>query len=130
MKSKRKYFVCLGIAAICVIGGLILFNSLKSKEEKYRDEQDRVVKYLVKNYEDIRKVEFIEFEKNDISGFYRIVSIVNEDIWVAFNLRGLNGEITINYLSSKNSEVSLKPRDSKNGDVNLQDIKIIYWKGD
>ncbi|MEX2784509.1 hypothetical protein AB3331_04895 [Streptococcus sp. H49] len=128
MKGKRKYFVCLGIAAVCVIGGLILFNSLKSKEEKYRAEQDRVAKYLVEHYEladghSIEKIEFIEFQKNNMTGSWRTTAIINNRYKISFKEDKIGEEIrTSNY-----SPNEFKLQGNTGGNKYLSDIKVIYY---
>ncbi|MEX2785732.1 hypothetical protein AB3331_11295 [Streptococcus sp. H49] len=128
MKNKRKYFVCLGIVAVCVIGGLILFNSLKSKEEKYRAEQDRVAKYLVEHYEladghSIEKIEFTDFQKIELAGFWTITAKVNGKYYISFKEDKIGEEIrTSNY-----SPNEFKLQGNTGGNKYLSDIKVIYY---
>lgn len=56
-----------------------MFNS----QEKQR-EQDRMVKYLVSNYEEINKVEFTEIDYNEVAGTYSFYAIINDKIIFEF----------------------------------------------
>ncbi|MEX2784688.1 DUF1433 domain-containing protein [Streptococcus sp. H49] len=129
MKNKRKYFVCLGIAAVCVIGGLILFNSLKSKEEKYRAEQDKLALYLDNNYKNIDTVQFTYFEKNSTTGYWDIEAIVNSDIFISFstiNFEQADINITEHISQSKGKELIKKetPTNNQTTDITVQYLEL------
>ena len=97
MNRHKKW----GIIAlvICIIGGIIMFslNQQKEKtmEEKMRIEQDRVAKFLVSNYDladgqKIKRVEFVEFQKNESTGSWRITAKVNGQYDISVKIDSLN----------------------------------------
>ena len=98
MKSKKR-LVAIGLGIIIIIGGLIMLRNLFTggEEVKYKDEQDRMVKYIASNYENIEKVEFKNFLKNDITGYYSSLAIINGEYEVQFYMAGEGGQITLDY---------------------------------
>ncbi|HEM6116178.1 TPA: hypothetical protein U2C09_000739 [Streptococcus suis] len=84
----RKHSLIVGLVIIfisLIIGGVLMFNSQeKQREQNYRREQDRMVKYLVSNYEEINKVEFTEIDYNEVAGTYSFYAIINDKIIFEF----------------------------------------------
>ncbi|EHJ52350.1 DUF1433 domain-containing protein [Streptococcus macacae] len=125
MAVKKKVLMPLGIAAVLIIGGIIMFNPFTGKDEpKYKHEQDRMVKYLVQNYEGIKKVEFTEIEHNKMTGSYSFYATINNKIKVNFTLMGLDGEIYVNELSSRNHGHSLKKLDTPDEKPDISHIEV------
>ncbi|MGT2743677.1 DUF1433 domain-containing protein [Streptococcus plurextorum] len=123
--KKRRSFISLVVAiTILILGGCGMTES--DKEVKYREEQDRMVEYLAQNYEDIKKVEFTEIEHNKITGTYSFYATINNQIQIDFTLRGLNGEIYVNELSSRNHGHFLKKSDTPNEKPDVAHIEVKY----
>ncbi|MFC3931621.1 hypothetical protein ACVR0S_06995 [Streptococcus dentapri] len=80
MTLKKKLIVLLGITAVLVIGGIATINPFTGEREpKYKQEQDRMAQYLVEHYEltngdSIKSIEIIEFQKNEMTGYWRITT--------------------------------------------------------
>ncbi|ESR08695.1 hypothetical protein, partial [Streptococcus iniae] len=60
-------------------------NEVSSKKQ----EQDRMVKYIkqhveLTNGDQIKKVEFIDFQKNEMTGFWRVSSKINDKNIISF----------------------------------------------
>ncbi|WP_394350787.1 DUF1433 domain-containing protein [Streptococcus equi] len=125
-QSKRRKLIGI-VALIAILGGVITMNWLNDErlKKEYR-EQERIVKYVVSNYESIEKVEFIEFFHNNITGTYSFYAIINDKIKVDFTLWGLKGEIYVNELSSRNHGHFLKKLDTPNKKPDISNIKIYY----
>ncbi|HFU1090690.1 TPA: DUF1433 domain-containing protein [Streptococcus suis] len=120
--KKRRIFISLVVAiTILILGECGMTES--NKEVKYKEEQDRMVEYLAQNYEDIKKVEFTEIEHNKITGTYSFYATINNQIQIDFTLRGLNGEIYVNELSSRNHGHFLKKSDTSN---EKPDVDVVY----
>lgn len=125
MTLKKKLLMSIGVVAVLVIGGLVMFNPFTGKDEpRYKAEQDRMVKYLAQNYENIDKVEFKSFTKNTITGYYTSIAEINEDHKITFHEAGLKGEITLDYYSD--SFVKQHPQ-LKNKNADISKIKVIYY---
>ena len=98
----------------------------QTEAQQIRHEQERMVKYIASNYADIKKVEFTEIDYNNMTGTYDFDATVNNKIEVRFVLRGLNGQIYMNELSSYNSGHQLIKRKEVVANPDISYIKIIY----
>ena len=131
MNRHKKW----GIIAlvICIIGGIIMFslNQQKEKtmEEKMRIEQDRVAKFLVSNYDladgqKIKRVEFVEFQKNESTGSWRITAKVNGQYDISVKIDSLNENEKIR--SPNYSPTDFTKREHKEEAGYDIAVKIIY----
>ncbi len=131
MNRHKKW----GIIAlvICIIGGIVMFSlnhqQEKTLEEKMRIEQDRVVKFLVSNYDladgqKIERVEFIEFQRNESTGSWRITAKVNNQYDISFKTDSLNENGKIR--SSNYSPIEFIKREHKEEAGYDIAVKIIY----
>ena len=96
--NKRKKWGIIALV-ICIIGGVIMFSlnhpKEKTLEEKMRIEQDRVAKFLVSNYDladgqKIERVKFVEFQRNESTGSWRITAKVNNQYDISVKIDSLN----------------------------------------
>ncbi|MGT2762015.1 hypothetical protein [Streptococcus intermedius] len=128
MEKKTKLSIVAFV--IFVIGGIIMFSlnqkRAQTEAQQIRHEQERMVKYIASNYADIKKVEFTEVDYNNMTGTYDFDATVNNKIEVRFVLRGLNGQIYMNELSSYNSGHQLIKRKEVVANPDISYIKIIY----
>lgn len=122
MGKKAKLFIVAFV--IFMIGGIIMFSINQKQAQQMRHEQERMAKYLASNYEDIKKVEFRSFSKNDMTGFYRSNAIVNSKYKVTFYLAGLGGDIDIDFRTD--SFIQEHPK-MYNSNIDIRGIKIIYF---
>ena len=110
--------IILGIVAIFVI--IIVFavgtNSSEDKR-KIRLEQERLAEYTVKNYEDVRKIEFKSFE--------------NDKYYIVYSVNGIgeNGYIGILHRTNKSNGEMIRDKKNKDEKVDLKSIEIDYVKG-
>ncbi|MEX2785254.1 hypothetical protein AB3331_08690 [Streptococcus sp. H49] len=131
MKGKKKYLLLLGI--IVCIGGIIGGYRMLTKETLTKRQQDNVVKRIARNYR-IKKIEFINLEKNSFTGTYNLVFKVNNqkdtcllqfEKLEEFNVsRGVVGlDPTEDYADiKKNDEFTVDTT------VDISKIEIIYLK--
>ncbi|HEL1433672.1 TPA: hypothetical protein TVW96_001917, partial [Streptococcus equi subsp. equi] len=111
LKQHKNYWKLVSIAALIIIlGGILTMNWLNGEElkkKKYRQEQDRVVKYIGEHIElcngqPITKIEFIEFQlETATTGTWSITTIVNEKYLIHFSEDRLGEEIRTSYYSPK-----------------------------
>ncbi|QTC12968.1 membrane protein [Streptococcus equi subsp. zooepidemicus] len=126
--KKRKLIVIL----LIVLGGILTMNWLNGEElkkKKYRQEQDRVVKYIgehieLGNGQPITKIEFIEFQlETATTGTWSITAIVNEKYLIHFSEDRLGEEIRTSYYSPKEfKQYSEKMRN------NMTNVETIYYE--
>ncbi|MGT2928781.1 hypothetical protein ACVR1G_00755 [Streptococcus dentasini] len=131
MTVKKKAVILLGITVVLVIGGIIMINPFTGKDEpRYKSEQDRIVQYIGEHIElvdgePIKKIEFIEFQKNDMTGTWRITTTINGKYDISFSENSLGEEIeTANY-----SPKEFKESDEKLKSDRVDSVKIIYFEG-
>ncbi|HEL1158567.1 TPA: hypothetical protein TVK18_001947, partial [Streptococcus equi subsp. zooepidemicus] len=98
--NKRRKLIGI-VTLITILGGILTMNWLNGEElkkKKYRQEQDRVVKYIgehieLGNGQPITKIEFIEFQQNLSTGTWTITATVNDKYSIVFGEDYLGGEI-------------------------------------
>ncbi|HEL0196572.1 TPA: hypothetical protein TUU08_000730 [Streptococcus equi subsp. zooepidemicus] len=130
-QNKRRKLIGI-VALITILGGIITmgwFNGEELKKEKYRQEQDRVVKYIgehieLGNGQPITKIEFIEFQlETATTGTWSITAIVNEKYLIHFSEDRLGEEIRTSYYSPKEfKQYSKKMRN------NMTNVETIYYE--
>jgi len=107
----------LAIVAVFVI--IIVFavgtNSSEDKR-KMKLEQERMVEYTVKNFENIKKIEFKNVQKNVLTGHWKVDAIINDDIIVSYADIGI----------IKNEGGDLVRKKNKDTVVQSKDIEVIY----
>lgn len=115
----------LAVAAIFVI--IIVFavstNSSEDKRE-IRLEQERMVEYTVKNFENIKKIEFKNVQKNVLTGHWKVDAIINDDIIVSYSIDSLGKKADIGII--KNEGGDLVRKKNKDTVVQSKDIEVIY----
>ena len=115
----------LAIVAIFVI--IIVFavgtNSSEDKR-KIRLEQERMVEYTVKNFENIKKVEFKNVQKNILTGHWKVDAIINDGITVSYSIDSLGKKSDIGII--KNEGRDLVRKKNKDTAVQSKDIEVIY----
>ena len=130
--NKRKKWGIIALV-ICIIGGVIMFSlnhpKEKTLEEKMRIEQDRVAKFLVSNYDladgqKIERVKFVEFQKNESTGSWRITAKVNNQYDISVKMDSLNENRKIR--SSNYSPTEFIKREHKEEAGYDIAVKIIY----
>ncbi|HEL7960348.1 TPA: hypothetical protein TU822_002018 [Streptococcus equi subsp. equi] len=133
LKQHKNYWKLVSIAALIIIlGGILTMNWLNGEElkkKKYRQEQDRVVKYIGEHIElcngqPITKIEFIEFQlETATTGTWSITTIVNEKYLIHFSEDRLGEEIRTSYYSPKEfKQYSEKMRN------NMTNVETIYYE--
>ncbi|MFC3931517.1 hypothetical protein ACVR0S_06300 [Streptococcus dentapri] len=132
MKRWKKLLIPLGITVVLIGGGLAMINPFTGEDEpKYKHEQDRVAQYLVEHYEltngdAIKTIKVIEFDKNDMTGTWRITITVNEKYDISFNENELGGEIRSSNYSPKEFIVQEKINHIQSN----SDIELTYYHGE
>ncbi|MEX2785252.1 hypothetical protein AB3331_08680 [Streptococcus sp. H49] len=103
-------------------------NWLIDKENiKYKAEQDRMVEYLASHYEGIEKVEFKNFTKNSVSGFYTSDAIVNNTYQITFYLAGIKGDISLDFRTEGFTN-EYPESNNVDSDSDISIINIVYFK--
>ncbi len=126
MKKRIWYLIVL---ITVILGGLIMKNLFATTEaSSKKQEQDRVVKYIkqhveLTNGDQIKKIEFIDFQKNEMTGFWRVSSKINDKNIISFEESKIGGEIELSNYSPKYFRI-LNETSKKNSN----EISIIYYE--
>ena len=115
----------LAIVAVFVI--IIVFavgtNSSEDKR-KMKLEQERMVEYTVKNFENIKKIEFKNVQKNVLTGHWKADAIINDDIIVSYSIDSLGKKADIGIIKNEGGDLVIKK--NKDTVVQSKDIEVIY----
>ncbi|HEL0066717.1 TPA: hypothetical protein TUD77_001057 [Streptococcus equi subsp. zooepidemicus] len=134
-QSKRRKLIGI-VALITILGGILTMNWLNDeriKKEKYRQEQDRVGKYIGEHIElgngkPITKIEFIEFQlETATTGTWSITAIVNDRYDISFAEDYLGGELitaVYNY-----NEFKFKQSGEQLTTHDMDKVKVVYYEG-
>ena len=130
MNKQTKWGI---VAIVVLIGGIMIFSFQKKErtlEEQMRHEQEWIVKFLYQNYsltdnQKINVVEFVELQKNDITGSWRITAKVNRKYYISVKTDTLSEESDIRSANYSPTEF-IKKNDTAH-DENISDIEIIYF---
>ena len=119
----------LAIVAFFVI--IIVFavgtNSSEDKR-KIRQDQERIVEYIkekveLENKEEIKKIKFIDHEKNTSTGSWKYEVIINDKIKLTFTAWRKSEEVYLSYVDEGNIKL-IENKKNKNE----TNIEVIYEK--
>lgn len=121
--------IILGIVAFFVIIIVFAFNYETGEDKgKIRKDQERIVEYIkekveLENKEEIKKIKFVDYEKNTSTGFWRYEVIINDKIRLTFTAWRQRAEVYLSYVDKGNINLL---ENKKN--TNESNIEIIYEK--
>ena len=119
----------LGIVAFFVIIIVFAFNYETGEDKgKIRKDEDRIVEYIkekveLTDNEELRKIEFKEYEKNSSTGTWKFYVVLNDRVDVAITLWGLGGRIYIDRFTEGTMKVLDDDSKKKSND---NDIEVVY----
>ena len=119
----------LGIIAFFVIIIAFAFNYESGEDKgKIRKDEDRIVEYIkekvaLNNNEEIRKIEFKEYKKNNSTGTWKFYVILNDKVDVTITLWGTGGMIYIGSFTEGTMKVL---DDESKKKSNNNDIEVMY----
>ena len=121
--------IILGIVAFFVIIIVFTFNYETGEDKReIRKDQDRIVEYIkekveLQNKEEIKKIKFVDYEKNTSTGFWRYEVIINDKIILIFTAWRQRAEVYLSYVDKGNINLL---ENKKN--TNESNIEVIYEK--
>ena len=124
MKSIIGRIILAFIAFIVIITIYGLKGKTGEDKRKIRLEEERIAEYTIKNYKDVKKIEFKSFEKNSSTQTWFISAVINDNISVSYSLFkiGENKDIGITYNPNK-----LKKRTKDEQNIkDKSNVEIIY----
>ena len=100
----------------------------KVDKNAVRQDQDRIVEYIkekveLENKEELKKIKFVDYEKNTSTGFWRYEVIINDNIILVFTAWRQREEVYLSYVDKGNINLL---ENKKN--TNEPNIEVIYKK--
>ena len=130
MKDMKAIITRAMLAFIAFIMIIIVYSFVDTSEDKgkIRKDEDRIVEYIkekveLQNKEEIRKIKFVNHEKNTSTGSWKYNVIINDKIELRFTVWREMGDI---YFSTM-KEGDIKLIENKNN-INESNIEVIYAK--
>ena len=129
MKKIAKAFVSI----TCLVLLTVFTTGCTDKIDKktLRHEQERMVEYTIQNYEDIKRIEFKNFEQNTSTRSWSSGAVINNEIYITYNLNDLseNGEISIVFHISASNGKKLKKKNNIENNTDIDAVEVHYWEG-
>ena len=118
----------LAFIAFIVIIIVYVFVGTSEDKGKIRKDEDRIVEYIkekveLQNNEEIRKIEFVKYEKNLSTGIWDYEVIINDKIKLTFTAWREREEVRLSYYDDEDINI-LKIK--KN--ISETNIEVIYEK--
>ena len=128
MKSIIGRIILAFIGFIVIITIYWLYGETGEDKGKIRKDEDRIVEYIkekveLTDNEEIRKIEFKEYEKNSSTGTWKFYVVLNDRVDVAITLWGLGGRIYIDRFTEGTMKVLDDDSKKKSND---NDIEVVY----
>ena len=129
MKKIAKAFVSI----TCLVLLTVFTTGCTDKIDKktLRHEQERMVEYTLQNFEDVKKIEFENFEQNTSTRSWSSGAVINNEIYITYNLNDLseNGEISIVFHISASNGKKLKKKNNIENNTDIDAVEVHYWEG-
>ena len=130
MKDIKAIITRAMLAFIAFIMIIIVYAFVGTSEDKgkIRKDEDRIVEYIkekveLENKEEIRKIEFVKYEKNLSTGIWDYEVIINDKIKLTFTAWREREEVRLSYYDDEDINI-LKIK--KN--ISETNIEVIYEK--
>ena len=130
MKDMKVIITRVMLAFIAFIVIIIVYACVGTSEDKgkIRKDEDRIVEYIkekveLQNNEEIRKIEFVKYEKNLSTGIWDYEVIINDKIKLTFTAWREREEVRLSYYDDEDINI-LKIK--KN--ISETNIEVIYEK--
>ena len=118
------------ISITCLVLLTVFTTGCADKVDKkaVKQDQDRIVEYIkekveLQNKEEIKKIKFVDYEKNTSTGFWRYEVIINDKIILTFTAWRQRMEVYLSYVDKGNINLL---ENKKN--TNESNIEVIYEK--
>ena len=119
--------IILGIVAFFVIIMVFAIGTNSSEDKrKIRQDQERIVEYIkekveLQNKEEIKKIKFVDYEKNTSTGAWHYDVVINDKIELYYTSWRERKEVVLS--ATKEGDINLV-ENKKN--INESNIEVIY----
>ena len=129
MKDMKAIITRAMLAFIAFILIIIVYAFVGTSEDKgkIRKDEDRIVEYIKEKVErndneELRKIEFKEYKKNNSTGTWKFYVVLNDRVDVAITLWGTGGRIYIDRFT----EGTMKVLDDESKKKSNNNIEVVY----
>ena len=130
MKSIIGRIILAFVAFIAIITIYVLYGETGEDKRKIRLEQERIVEYTVRNYEDVKKIKFTSFKQNKSTRMWSVGAEINDDIYITYTVDMLgSGEIGIIFHVSESNGKKLKKKNNIENNADINAVEVHYLKG-
>ena len=122
---KKNILVILSILIIVTLVGC----QDKVSNSEIKSEQKRITEYTVKNYEDIKKIEFLNFSQNTSTRMWSADAVVNDKIYITFTISKISTDDKIGvgqHTSESKGEQLKKKKEKDKNTIDIENVEIIY----
>ena len=130
MKDMKSIITRAMLAFIAFIMIIIVYAFVGTSEDKgkIKKDEDRIVEYIkekveLQNKEEIRKIEFVKYEKNLSTGAWYYDVIINDKIDLHFTSWRESEEVVLS--ATKEGDINLIENKKS---INESNIEVIYAK--
>ena len=122
---KRIIKVLIGVTSLVLLVVFATGCADKVDRKTLREEQERLAKYTIQKFEDVKKIEFTSFEQNTSSRLWSVYATINDNVKVSYTLDnvGKNADISMVYNMEK-----LKKKSQSDTNANINNIEIKYFE--
>ena len=124
---KKNILIILSILITIMLAGC----QDKVSNSEIKTEQKRIAEYTVKNYEDIKKIEFLNFSQNTSTRMWSVDAIVNDKIYVTYTISKISTDDKIGvgqHTSESKGEQLKKKKGNNKSTIDIENVEIIYYE--
>ena len=124
---KKNILIILGILITIMLAGC----QDKVSNSEIKSEQKRIAEYTVKNYEDIKKIEFLNFSQNTSTRMWSADAVVNDKIYITFTISKISTDDKIGvgqHTSESKGEQLKKKKGNNKSTIDIENVEIIYYE--
>ena len=133
MKKAIKIALTTMVIMCMMLGAMHWFKSHQEEKRLIRQEQERMVEFTHRNFEDIKKIEFTSFEQNFSTRAWSARAIINNKISVSYSVDVIGEESPIRIIAdisrNEDREGALKERNNEVTNIDISNIEVIYKRG-
>ena len=133
MKKAIKIALTTMVIMYLMLGAMHWCKSHQEEKRLIRQQQERLVEFTHRNFEDIKKIEFTSFEQNFSTRAWSARAIINNKISVSYSVDVIGEESPIRIIAdisrNEDREGALKERNNEVTNIDISNIEVIYKRG-
>ena len=127
---KKITRVLISITCLVLLAVFTTGCADKVDRKTLRKEQERMVEYTVRNYEDVKKIKFTSFKQNKSTRMWSVGAEINDDIYITYTVDMLgSGEIGIIFHVSESNGKKLKKKNNIENNADIDAVEVHYLEG-